>query len=75
MKKLSIKQLVIIFIVGAVLLNGAQFWTMRTYGYDRFDREATLSQMLENGEITEEEMEYYLERDDHHRGFNKSRRK
>lgn len=59
MSKLSIKQLIIIFVIGAIFLGGVQFY-QRLQVMD-LSQEEVLEEMVESGRITEEEKAYFLE--------------
>ena len=71
MKKISVKQLIIIFVIGVVLVNGGQLLAFRSMGYDNFDREDQLTQLVKEGKITEEKMEELIENGDFHKNFDK----
>lgn len=75
MKKLSIKQLVIGFIVGLILLNGAQALVFKSFAYDGFCREESVAQLVKEGKLTEAEIEEFYNDAYHRFCYPRNRRK
>lgn len=61
MKKLSIKQLVIIFIAGLVVVTGAQFAVMATSDTGRGSFDKSRQEYTVEGEYSEDDIEKMIE--------------
>jgi hypothetical protein len=67
MKKISIKVLVVVFIVGFVLLNGARLLVMGSSDLGKGIPEKMVQERMIDGDFSEEQMEEYFVNDGFHR--------
>ncbi len=69
MKRFSIKQLVIGFIIGSVLLSGAQLFAMHSSDAWEGNREKVIQERRADGDFSNAQLKEYLEQGGSHRGF------
>jgi len=69
MKRFSIKQLVLVFIIGSVLLTGARFFAMDTVDFEKGNRSKIIKECMVNGDFSEEDAKDCLKQGESQRGF------